>query len=394
MSALRQRLLLVDDEPAVLEGLQLHLRRHFAISTAGGGPHALSVLAESEPFAVVMSDMRMPGMNGAALLAHVRERSPDTVRLLLTGYSEVEAAIAAVNEGQVFRFLTKPCPPDVLVSQLMAAGEQHRLVTAERVLLEQTLRGSIRALTDLLGLANPAAFGRAGRAKDHVARLTAELAVPDVWPIEVAAMLSQIGCITLPPATVERHYLGLPLLPADQAMVERLPALACQLLGPIPRMEPVREILAAMDRRFDTASRQPLPLGARLLKLALDHDLLEARGLDMATLLATLRGRVGWYDPVVLDVWCALMAPTAVIDEVREVRLGELRAGMVFAADVRTRAGMLLIARGYEATQGLLERLNNLGPTAVVEPFRVHVPARSARDPGERSPRIVVARRD
>ncbi|MES2642662.1 MAG: HD domain-containing phosphohydrolase [Myxococcota bacterium] len=378
MTADRPRLLLVDDEPAVLEGLQLHLRRRFTTSTATSGPEALALIADSEPFAVVMSDMRMPGMNGATLLAQVRQRSPDSVRLLLTGYSEIDAAIAAVNEGQVFRFLTKPCPPEVLVSQLAAAAEQHRLVTAERVLLEQTLRGAVRALTDLLGLASPAAFGRAGRVKDHVTRLCAALALPDAWHVEVAAMLSQIGCITLPPATVEKHYLGLPLLPADQAMVDRLPALAFQLLGPIPRMEPVREILAAMDRRFDTSARLPLPLGARLLKLALDHDLLDTRGLDTDTLLATLRGRTGWYDPVLLDAWCALEAPDAAVDAVHEVRLVELRAGMVFAADVRTRAGMLLIARGYEATPGILERLGNLGSAGVTEPLRVRLPRRGA----------------
>lgn len=360
----------------MLEGLQLHLRRRFTIATASGGVEALAVIAASEPFAVVMSDMRMPGMNGATLLARVRECSPDSVRLLLTGYSEIEAAIAAVNEGQVFRFLTKPCPPDVLIPALTAASEQHRLITAERVLLEQTLRGCVRTLTDLLGLANPVAFGRAGRVKERVTRLCAALQLTDTWPVEVAAMLSQIGCITLPPATVEKHYLGLTLLPAEQVMVDRLPALACQLLGPIPRLEPVRDILAAMDRRFDTNFRIPIPLGARLLKIALDHDLLEARGFDTETLMATLRGRSGWYDPQVLDVWCRLEAPSAVIEALQEVRLVDLRAGMVFAADVCTRGGMLLIARGYEATPGILERLGNLGAAGVMEPFRVRFPRR------------------
>ncbi len=384
MTAERPRVLLVDDEPAVLEGLSVLLRRPFLVRTAGGGPEALALLAAGESFAVIVSDMRMPGMNGATLLARVRERAPDTVRLLLTGYSEIEAAIAAVNEGQVFRFLTKPCPPDVLVSQLLAAAEQHRLVTAERELLEQTLRGSVRALTELLGVANPAAFGRAGRVKERVARLCVALNVVDTWPVEVAAMLSQIGCITLPPATVERHYLGLPLVPAEQVLVDRLPALACQLLGPIPRLEPVRDILAAMDRRYDSGGRPPLPQGARLLKLALDDDLLESRGLDGPTRLATLRGRPGCYDPAVLDAWIASAEPGLAVDEIREVRLVELRAGMVFAADVRSRAGMLLIARGYEATPGILERLGNLGSAGIAEPLHVHVWRRAAPDAGRR----------
>lgn len=346
MHANLARVLLVNDEPALLDGLQLVLRHHFTTVTASSGAEALAIIAISEPFGVVVSDMRMPGMNGAALLAQVRERSPDSVRLLLTGYSDVEAAIAAVNEGQVFRLLTKPCLPERLIAQLTAAADQHRLQTAERFILEQTLRGCVRALTDLLGLVSPVAFGRAGRVKEHVVRLCAALGIVDVWPVEVAAMLSQIGCIILSPAIVEKHYLGLSMLHAEQAMVDRLPALACQLLGPIPRLEGVRDILAAMDRRCDTGLGGPLPLGARLLKIALDHDLLEARGLDTETLIATLRGRTGWHNPAVLDAWCELYAPDAELEAIQEVRLVDLRIGMVFETDVRARAAACCSSRG------------------------------------------------
>jgi response regulator RpfG family c-di-GMP phosphodiesterase len=376
MTTSRPRLLIVDDEPAVLEGLQLHLRRQFTTTVAIGGAEALAIMAADAPFAVVMSDMRMPGMSGAAFLAKVRAVAPDTVRLLLTGYSELDAAIAAVNEGQVFRFLTKPCPPDVLLTQLQAAADQHRLITAERVLLEQTLRGSVKVLTDLLALASPAAFGRAGRVKDRVSLLCEQVGIADRWPIEVAAMLSQIGCITLPPAIVEKHYLGQVLPTAEQVLIDRLPALACQLLGPIPRLEPVRDILAAMDRRCDEVGvprTVVIPVGARILKIALDHDLLEARGLEPAMVLATLRSRGGWYDPVLLEAWCTLVDPNRGF-EIKELRLFELRTGMIFAEDVRTRTGLLLIARGHEATHGLLERLRNFCASgAVAEPFRVHV---------------------
>jgi DNA-binding NtrC family response regulator len=107
----RTKILCVDDEPRVLEGLALHLGRIFEMVTATSGREGLEVLAGQGPFTVVLSDMRMPGMDGAAFLSKVRQAAPDTTRMLLTGDTDLQAAIAAVNEGQIFRFLTKPCAP-------------------------------------------------------------------------------------------------------------------------------------------------------------------------------------------------------------------------------------------------------------------------------------------
>ena len=115
------RILCVDDEINVLEGLENILRRKFRFEKAQSGQTALEILKSQEPFAVVLSDMRMPGMDGAAFLGHVREEHPDTVRMLLTGHADMNAAISAVNQGQIFRFLTKPCPPDVLIKAFDAA---------------------------------------------------------------------------------------------------------------------------------------------------------------------------------------------------------------------------------------------------------------------------------
>jgi hypothetical protein len=117
---------------------------------------------------VVVSDLQMPGMDGITLLSSLRKVSPDTVRVLLTGHADVDAAIAAVNEGNIFRFLRKPCPPGALLRALEASVEQYRLITAERVLLEQTLRGSLKTLTDILAFVNPVAFGRAIRSRKIV----------------------------------------------------------------------------------------------------------------------------------------------------------------------------------------------------------------------------------
>jgi response regulator RpfG family c-di-GMP phosphodiesterase len=369
--AAKPRILCVDDEPKVLEGMTPHLRRRFDVSTAANGEQGLETVRKAGPFAVVMSDMRMPGMNGAQLLAAVRGHAPDTVRLLLTGQSDLDSAVAAINDGQIFRFLTKPCPVDRLLEALNAAVEQHRLVSAERVLLAETLQGSVRTLIDILSLNNPLAFGRAGRVRKHVSALAAHLRAADSWAIETAAMLAPIGAVTLPPETVEKVYHGHTLTESEEALVAKIPAVTERFLTHIPRLEPVRAILKHQQDRFDSAA-MGLPLGARLLRIAYDYDVLETQGESAGSALAQLRGRAGLYDPTVLEAFATLLGASDDGHTTEAITLGRLRPGMVFAEDVRSRDGALLIARGHEVTQSLIERMRNFSRNVGVrEPLKV-----------------------
>lgn len=377
----KPRILCVDDEPALLEGVTPHLRRRFDVSTATSGAAGLELVKTQGPFAVVMSDMRMPQMSGAVFLAAVRAAAPNTVRILLTGQSEIESAIAAVNQGQIFRFLSKPCPPPDLIAAIAAGVEQHQLINAERELLEQTLHGSLKALTDILSLTNPLAFGRATRVKTLVAALAERLAVKERWPLEVAAMLFPIGAITLPHETVEKLYHGRPLSSAEAVMVKRLPAVAEQLLANIPRLDPVREILRDQDSPFAgeglVRTGAALPLGSRLLKLLIDFDALEQGGMEQAMALDVLRGRRGQYDPDLLEALRAHLGSEEEKEVIEEVTLGKLRPGWIFVEDVRSRAGALLIARGHQITEGLIQRITNFAQShGVAEPFRVRPPRR------------------
>lgn len=368
-SAGRPRVLCVDDEPDVLSGLTLHLRR-YRIETATSGAAGLDLIRQGEPFAVVISDMRMPGMDGAALLECVREEAPDTVRVLLTGYSDMEQAIAAVNRGGLFRFLTKPCPPKVLLETVKAAVEQHHLVTAEKVLLQQTLHGSIRALTDVLALANPVAFGRASRVKQHAAELAAAIGLPDAWQVEIAAMFSQIGCVTLPPATAEKLYNGAELDEREQEMVDKLPGVARKLLENIPRLEPVLDILAKESKPYE-GSYGAVPDGARVLRIASDFDTLQTRGSSTQLALDTMRGAKGAYDPEMLRVFSDVKGSEGQEQEVAELPIARVTSGMVFAADVHMTNGALFAARGYEVTESFVERVRNLERGVILEPVRV-----------------------
>jgi CheY-like chemotaxis protein len=372
--------LCVDDEPQILAGLSVSLRRRYDVLTATSGPEALDILAGRPDLAVVMSDMRMPGMDGAAFLAKAKDVAPDAVRMLLTGYSDIDAAMNAVNQGQIFRFLTKPCPTMTLLSSMYHAVEHHKLVTAERVLLEQTLRGVIKALTDVLALTNPASFGRATRIKAKVSKLAAALALPDRWQVEVAAMLSQLGGLVLSADTAARVYHGQPLSADDARAVARVPEITDQLLANIPRMEDVRAILTASTKLYfhfealeDERDAQIARAG-HVLKAACDFDGLETSHRSSVAAIAAMQDRVTDYDAAVLAALPALLGPGST-HEHREVPFSDLRVGMIVAEDVHIDGGTLLMARGLELTTGMVERMHNIRKgTATKQLVKVLVP--------------------
>lgn len=386
MTTPRAKVLCVDDEQNVLEGLTLNLRRRFDATTALGGPAALEAIQRDGAPAVVVSDMRMPGMNGATFLARVRDVAPDTVRILLTGQADIDSAIAAVNEGQIFRFLTKPCPPPDLLAAIAAAVEQHRLITSERVLLEQTLHGCIKTLVDVLALTNPVSFGRATRIKQQVSELAQSIGLTERWQVEVAAMLSQLGYVTLPAEVAEKVHQGHLLTQEEQAMVARAPAVTEQLLGNIPRLEVVRAILSSYAKASRPESisgdgdTKLIALGAQLLRVATDFDALEARGCSSALAVTTMRGREGHYDAKIMDALWALRGDDGDRDEVEELPLGALRVGMVLADDVKMVAGTLLVARGFVITESFIERLRNYRLGSIRQPVLVVAPASRAKN--------------
>jgi len=241
--ASNRRVLCVDDETRVLEGLERTLFEHFEVTTESNPLQAVKLLETGPAFAVVLSDMRMPELDGAGLLKRAKEISPLTSRLLLTGHADLNSAVAAVNDGQIFRFLWKPCPPEALISALELGVEQYRLVTAERELLERTVTGCVRLLSDVLSLVAPALFSRTQRIKALVAHMTKKFALEDTWRFEVAALFSMIGCVGLPEATLERALAKRPLDPAEQRAFDEHPLMAHKLLSEIPRFEEIAAMI-------------------------------------------------------------------------------------------------------------------------------------------------------
>jgi len=363
--------LCVDDEPRIVDGLALHLRRDYQVLTANGAQGALQVLKDHGAPAVVVSDMRMPGMDGAMLLKHIKHLYPETTRILLTGDPGRDVAIAAVNEGQIFRYLTKPCAPDQLRTAIEAGVVHHRLLVAEKVLLQETLIGCIRALIDILAITNPVAFGRATRVKRLAADLAAAIGTKGFWQLEAAAMLSQIGYISLPAELVEKLYYGKRLTPDERVLADGAPQVAQKLLGRIPRLEPVMEILDASQRVKGDLPEGLIKLGAGILRLVLEYDAQIAQGRPIHEAIGATRAQALRHDGKLVERLELLVGASVSAQQLSEVPVGDVIPGMVFVDDLRTHVGTLLVPKGFEVTETFLERMRNFGPGILQERVRV-----------------------
>jgi response regulator RpfG family c-di-GMP phosphodiesterase len=407
-----EKILFVDDEPNVLEGYKRQLRKHFHIETAVGGPEALKLICASGPYAIVVADMRMPSMNGIELLGRVLTLAPDTVRIMLTGNADQKTAIDAINQGHIFRFLTKPCAPEMMQQVLEAGLAQYRLVVAEKELLEKTLLGSISILIEVLSMTYPAEFGRAKKLRNYVRETAGVVEYPNFWELEIAALLSPIGHLTLPAEAAAQGAEGIGPTDLKAEIASRVPEISSELLSKIPRLETVAQIIRYSSKLFngagiprDALSGERLPLGSRILKILGDFMDIEADGKPRAVALRLLHNRPGWYDPQLLDAInlhympplpvlvpkskraAARTARTVSADILAEIEKAspeqpyslniafeELAIGDVLVADLHAIDGSLLLSEGNAITEAIMEKLKLYAEIkGIQEPIQVAV---------------------
>ncbi len=342
------------------------------------------------PFAVIVSDLRMPKMDGIQFLARVRETAPDSVRMMLTGNADLQTAIEAVNEGNIFRFLTKPCESHLLIKAVADGIRQHQLVVSERELLQKTLRGSLKVLSEILQLINPEAFGRASRITHYAKEVGKIMRVSDLWQLETAAALSQIGCVILPEKALKKLYQGRGLTGEEKQLFEMHPFIASDLLMHIPRMQGVAEIITYQEKYFDGSGipqdslrGKEIPLPGRILKVVLDFDTQQAGGATKSEAVERMSATRGPLRPRSLSALEAVVGYESGYLE-RNVEAEELEDGMILAEDVRIIDGRLLVARGYQVNRTLRERLKNFSrKPGIREPIRCSFPcAKRFRESG------------
>ena len=371
------KILCVDDEQNVLDALVRVLFDDYDVDIATGGPQALELMANND-YAVIISDMRMPEMNGAQFLAQARKIAPNTTRMLLTGHSDIESAMMAINEGNIFRFLIKPCPEDKLIGHINDAVRMHRLVQMEKELLNKTLMGTVNVLTEILSIVAPEAFSRSNHIKALVSHICKETSQEDAWQYEIAALLSQVGCIVLPPQVMEKAFSNLPLSNDEKTMMASTPLSGSKLIAAIPRLEKVSTIIKYQNMTAEQGlGKLPhvIATGVRMLRIAINVDRLCAREqISITKAVKTLRQALT--DPKEITLTDALLSFDKGDSKsaIKALHIKELDAGMVLDEDVTANNGGLVLRKGQQLTTPLIERLLNFASrVGVKEPINVIV---------------------
>jgi response regulator RpfG family c-di-GMP phosphodiesterase len=383
---LNERILCVDDDENALAAYQRTLRKHYTVDIAINAQSAMNLLNRSGPYAVVVSDMHMPSIDGIRLLSHIKIDHHESIGVMLTGDGDQSTAIQAVNDGSVFRFLTKPCPPDILIKAIDDAVRQYRLQIAERDVLNRTLGGCIQVLTDLLSFSDPQTFARVRHMRERIQVLTQNLGQGDAWEIETAAILAPIGAATIPSEILHKCRTGQELNTNERGMLTRVPGTGHKLLASIPRLEGVARIILYQNKQFDGSGFPPddvagtdIPIGARLLRVVNDLSHYEESGVPTTQAITQLSSLPGYYDPDILTAAATCLPGLSGTREhavrQRSVSVRDLRIGHVLRSDICTRDGKLLLPAGHALSATLLERLSNSARVnEVIEPIAVDEP--------------------
>jgi putative two-component system response regulator len=249
------KILFVDDERHILDAIQRTFRGKFEIHTAKSGEEGLLCIKKYGPFPVVVSDCQMPQMDGVDFLSKVSQIAPDTIRMMLTGCAQIETSIRAVNEGNVFRFLSKPCPMNVLEKALLDALHQFRLIATEREFYairkwNEGLGGLVQAFANLIESKDPYTAGHQCR----VAALAVELAKAlefsseNIEQIRMAALVHDIGKIYVP-----FEFLNKPgsLNSSELNIVKMHAQVGHDILKPVNFPFPIHEIVLQHHERND-----------------------------------------------------------------------------------------------------------------------------------------------
>lgn len=368
-----EKVLLVETAANPMGKLRDELARRYELTAVVGVDEGISVAKTAGPFAVALADYKMPKKDGLFLFQALKALHPETVRMLQIPYGDLDVAVGAMADDLIFRFAVKPLSADGLVRHIEAGVAQHKLLTAERAFLRETMHGAVQALTDVLSLANPAAFGRAQRIRGTVHRMATMMQIPDFWEVDMAAMLSHIGCVSLPVGVLEKISMGKDLTVQERKLFESHPTLGAGLLAHIPRLGGVAEII-----RLQHAPCTPgTPLGARLLKVALGYDMLAHKGIPSTQIFQHMKAARGSYDEAIIAVLeSAIPSDTGYVR--RLVGMRDLKEFMILEENIVTTDGMLLLAKDSELNENNIYRLiESKQSFDIKEPVKVLVPERT-----------------
>lgn len=406
----RDTVLFVDDEENILKSIHrlLHNENYRLLSTTD--PDKALEILQTEDVAVIVSDQKMPRMTGTELLTKAKAIDPDIIRIILTGYADIKAAIEAINKGEVFRFINKPWDDEELKTIIRQAVFHHFLVVENKRLLKITqeqnqkleelnavlekkveertsqllekhqelkklhqrlqsnFKDTVRVFVNLIELYDPFLGGHSKRvgilARELAKRMNIEGADLDL--VEMAASLHDIGLIGIPKEFWHGKSSG--FSPAQEAVFKTHPEIGYNLLYKIEFLRQAAVIIMCHHERFDGKGfpsglpNVSIPTGARIINVVSTYDnYLHQQGLDKEDALKRLRALAGTaFDPEIVRVFEGTLHSMPQVHGEKPVNLGDLRAGMQLSRDIITASGRMLMAKDSVITNAHITRLKNI----------------------------------
>jgi response regulator RpfG family c-di-GMP phosphodiesterase len=360
------------------------LKDWYTVETARNAEEALLRVRADEPFSVIVADVFMPGMSGIEFLAQCAKLSPETVRIAVTGDPGRNTVVDSVNEGNVFRFVSKPVRIETLIAIIEAAVERYESLQMERELMETTVRTSVNLLLEVLATVDPPSFELSQRVRGSVRHFVRHLKLPNAWELELAASLARIGTVAIPADVMRKVAREMPLASREAELVGQVPQLGWQLLKQIPRMGRVAEAIRYQAKNFDGTGSPAddiggarIPLGARILRIFVDRALLEIDGVAQREAYRAMAARTGKYDAELLEASFEcfpdyILSGLSAEKEVRLVSAEQLQPDQTLATEIRTNDKLLLVATGTRLTPVIVQRIRtHVALGTVIGPFGV-----------------------
>lgn len=345
-------LLLIGDSVRELWTLAKDLGSRFTPVVALSAEEAKEALIGRRDVAVAVAGGGKSDVDPVELLLEARAASPGVSLVLVADDRELPSAVAAAAKHDLFRVLSRPLDRDQWQATVEAGAQAYARRDERRRWIDDTIRPLALSLSEALSLSNPGLFSRTLRVRQKVQQASRRCSFEDAWVADVAALLSDLGMLSLPFEVAEKLNHGELLSAADLALAEEIRERSAKSIAHIPELAPVAEAL----RRYREPASPSVPLASRILRAATDLAAYEASGLPSRVAAAKLRARPQIYDPAVV----------ALIDDgrpliVTKVKISALKPGMVLSEDLRTTSGLLVAARGHVISESLLDRVRTFG---------------------------------
>lgn len=364
----KQKVLIVDDAPENIQVLMETLKDEYTIVAAINGPKALQLAEAASAPDIVLLDIMMPEMDGYEVCRRLKaNRKTRNIPVIFVTAMDQEADETKGLELGAVDYITKPISPAIVRARvkthLSLKNSQKRL----QDLLNKTLSGSVRVLMDVLGLVNPIAFSRSSQLRRLVKDMASELGLADIWKFELAAMLSQIGCVTVPVETMKKLYQGQELTEEEASAYSEYASVGAELLANIPHLESVAEMIAkhqdsiGLDKDIEPRFRDAVLIGGQLIKTAVDYLLSAGPGDSAEAAIRNMRSNTQASDPALVELLSRTLGLAAEKQTEKTVPAKEVSSGMIIDQDVYSDEGTFLIARGTELSGTTIRILQQHG---------------------------------